>query len=149
MRKIAGSCGRMAAYTANRGKTLMVILLETIREAAAEVARMNGASRAILFGSYARGTATARSDVDIIFVEETSLPFLKRLDRYFDPLADRLRAPVETIVYTPQEFDRMRGMPFVRQALEEGVILYESGKVPSGCQPLADAGTGRSEGSRE
>lgn len=41
----------------------------TIRRVVAEVARLNGARKAILFGSYARGTATAHSDVDLLFVE--------------------------------------------------------------------------------
>jgi uncharacterized protein len=99
--------------------------LESIRQAAARVAEANGASLAILFGSYARGTATARSDVDLIFVEETDLPFLRRLDRYFDPLADMLHAPVETLVYTPGEFETMKERAFIKRAIDEGIVLYE------------------------
>jgi len=99
--------------------------LEAIREAAVRVAEANGAKLAILFGSYARGTATARSDVDLIFVEDTDLPFLRRLDRYFDPLADMLRAPVETLVYTPDEFEMMKKRAFIKRAVEEGIVLYE------------------------
>lgn len=99
--------------------------IETIREAAVRVAEANGAKLAILFGSYARGTATARSDVDLIFVEDTDLPFLKRLDRYFDPLADMLSGPVETLVYTPDEFESMKDRAFIKRAVEEGVVLYE------------------------
>ena len=99
--------------------------IETIREAAVRVAEANGAELAILFGSYARGTATARSDVDLIFVEVTDLPFLRRLDRYFDPLADMLSAPVETLVYTPDEFENMKDRAFIKRAVEEGVVLYE------------------------
>lgn len=89
------------------------------------MAEANGAKLAVLFGSYARGTATTRSDVDLIFVEDTDLPFLKRIDRYFDPLVDMLRAPVETLVYTPDEFERMKLRPFITRALREGIVLYE------------------------
>lgn len=103
--------------------------LETIRREVAELARLNGAEKAILFGSYARGTATERSDVDLVFIERTELPFLSRLDRYFDPLADRLQAGVETFVYTPEEFESMSGQGFIGQILREGVVLYESGKI--------------------
>ena len=103
----------------------MKLTLERIKEAVIEAAREHGAICALLFGSYARGTATHRSDVDVIFVEETDLPFLKRLDRYLDSLIDRLRTPVEVLVYTPQEFERMKKKGFVQQALQEGVILYE------------------------
>lgn len=101
----------------------------TIRRAVAEVARRNGAQKAILFGSYARGTATTHSDVDLLFVEPTELPFLSRLDRYFDPLVDRLKIGVELFVYTPEEFERMAHSGFVAQAVKEGIVLYESGKI--------------------
>ena len=104
----------------------MAVPLEAIRKAVSEVARQNGARLAVLFGSYARGTATDRSDIDVIFVGETDLPFLKRLDLYMDPLTDRLNTNVETLVYTPREFEEMRERPFVRRALEEGIVIYES-----------------------
>lgn len=107
----------------------MKLTSERIKEAVVETARENGATCALLFGSYARGTATERSDIDVIFVEETDLPFLRRLDRYLGPLVDRLHVPVEVLVYTPQEFERMKDRPFVRQALQEGIILYEHGEV--------------------
>ena len=103
--------------------------LESIRHAVQDVARTNGAQMALLFGSYARRTATENSDVDVIFVEDTALPFLARLDRYFDPLVDRLNAALEVFVYTPDEFERMKEGPFVRRAMDEGIVIYESGTL--------------------
>lgn len=100
--------------------------LETLKAAVRRVARANGARIALLFGSHARGTATERSDVDLIFVEETSQPFLDRLERYMGPLADELRTGVEAFVYTPEEFGRMKEGPFVQQALREGLVIHES-----------------------
>ena len=105
-----------------------MLTIQQIKDAAVEVAVRNGASFAILFGSYARGTADDRSDVDLIFVEDTDLPFLRRLDRYFDPLVDKLRTAVEVLIYTPEEFEDMKDRAFVRRALAEGVIVYESGE---------------------
>ena len=104
----------------------MVISLDKIRQAAREVALANGAKTAILFGSYARGTATAHSDVDLIFIEETSQPFLQRLGRYIDPLVDRLGTSAEALVYTPGEFELMKSRSFISRALKEGLVLYES-----------------------
>lgn len=101
-------------------------LLEHVREAAKAVAGRNGATRALLFGSHARGTATTRSDVDLVFVEETADRFLDRLDRYLGPMADALDMPVEVLVYTPAEYERMRDRPFLRRAEKEGIVLYES-----------------------
>ena len=126
-----------------------MVQIDDIRQAASAVAQANGASCAILFGSYARGTATERSDIDIIFVEQTGDPFLKRLDRYIGPLVDRLHTSVEALVYTPDEFERMKDRSFVRTALEEGVVLYESGEVPPRGRPLVSAGEGGPESRRE
>jgi predicted nucleotidyltransferase len=104
----------------------MVRSREQIDEALRQVACANHASMAVLFGSWARGTQTSRSDVDAIFVEETDDRFIDRLSRYFDPLTDLLGSPVEVLVYTPQEFDRMKRLPFVARAMQEGVVVYES-----------------------
>lgn len=93
------------------------------------LARRNGAHKAILFGSYARGTATERSDIDLLFIERTELPFLSRLDRYFDPLADRFKTGIEIFVYTPEEFQRLATSGFMKQILKDGIVLYESRKV--------------------
>ncbi|HUJ09941.1 MAG TPA: nucleotidyltransferase domain-containing protein [Verrucomicrobiae bacterium] len=108
-----------------------MIALESIRAAVVDVARRNKSQRAILFGSYARGTATKHSDVDLIFIEETTDPFLKRLDRYLFPLSDRLGGSVETLVYTPAELESISHRPFIQRALREGIVLYESGKTSS------------------
>ena len=85
----------------------------------------NGACKAILFGSYARGSATKRSDVDVIFIEETAEPFLKRMDKYLYPLVDLLTESVEVMVYTPDEFNRMQGRPFMKRIIAEGIVVYE------------------------
>jgi predicted nucleotidyltransferase len=102
--------------------------LKKIKQAIFNLAVKNKASLAVLFGSYARGTATDRSDLDVIFVEETDKPFLNRLDPYFSPLSDVVNGGVDVFVYTPEEFKKMKKGFFVKRALEEGVIIFESGK---------------------
>jgi len=119
-----------------------VIDLGTIKTAAMEVAKTNGARFALLFGSFARGTETKHSDVDLIFVEETSDRYLDRIDRYLKPLTERLDPAVEIFVYTPSEFESMKEGPFVARALREGVVLFESGEAPGRFAPLASAGEG-------
>jgi predicted nucleotidyltransferase len=100
-----------------------------IKNAVIEVAQAQGACQAMLFGSYARGTATARSDVDLVFVEETQAPFLARSGKYLEPLFDRLQTSVDALVYSPREFAQMQDGPFMRRVLREGIVLYESGKI--------------------
>lgn len=103
----------------------MIIPVEKIKEAVIKVASENGATFALLFGSYARGTASERSDVDLIFIEQTNLRFLDRLTRYHDSLVDRLSTNVDTLVYTPEEFEQMKKDSFVARAVKEGIVLYE------------------------
>lgn len=117
-----------------------MIHLDAIKKAVISTAKANSAECAILFGSYARDTATDRSDVDVIFIEETDLPFLERLSRYLDPLIDKLHTSIEVLVYTPREFEDMKDKPFIRQALKEGLVLYESGKDETRSGKVASAG---------
>jgi uncharacterized protein len=82
--------------------------------------------KAILFGSLARGDMSRRSDVDLILIQETQKRFW---DRYDDLLlafgqAVEHRA-VEILIYTPQELEQIKDRPFIRQALKEGITLYE------------------------
>ncbi|MEN6505463.1 MAG: nucleotidyltransferase domain-containing protein [Planctomycetaceae bacterium] len=111
--------------------------LTAIRRAVRQAARANGATLAVLFGSHARGTATRHSDVDVIFVEETNDRFLDRLVRYMIPLSEALHEAIEVLVYTPAEFEDMKDRAFVRRALQEGIILYESGKKRTTSRSLA------------
>ncbi|MGE5484358.1 MAG: nucleotidyltransferase domain-containing protein [Ignavibacteriales bacterium] len=84
-----------------------------------------GAERVILIGSLARGRADELTDVDLIAVLETHLPFVERSAWVYGALVPRVDADI--IVYTPEEFERMSDEPFLRRALAEGVVLYEKG----------------------
>lgn len=101
-----------------------------IRAEVTDVARHNRAELAVVFGSYARRTATEHSDLDLLFVEQTDVPFLRRVGKYFDPLFARLRTGLDVLVYTPAEFEAMRQRPFVERILKEGIVVHESGTVP-------------------
>ncbi|MEO0455830.1 MAG: nucleotidyltransferase domain-containing protein [Cyanobacteria bacterium P01_A01_bin.114] len=82
----------------------------------------------ILFGSWARGTATRRSDIDLFILWETKQPPLDRIGQVLTLLKDA-PYPVEAIVYTVAELERRRDLPFMRRILKEGKILYEKGKA--------------------
>ena len=82
--------------------------LEKIEQTIYDLSVKNKAIFALLFGSYARGTATEHSDLDIIFIEETNKPFLSRLDPYFSPLSYLMNGGVDVFVYTPDEFKKMK-----------------------------------------
>jgi predicted nucleotidyltransferase len=82
----------------------------------------------VLFGSYARGTATRHSDLDLFIVCQTEHPPLERIGIVLNLLWDAPR-PVEAIIYTPEELTRRWNSPFIRQVFTEGIVLYERGKT--------------------
>lgn len=104
--------------------------IAAIHSAIIDVAKEQGASLALLFGSFGRGDYSRRSDIDVIYVEDTEERFLDRIGRYLFALRDRSvlnRFDVDVLVYTPDEFKRMQEDEnrFILRALREGKILYE------------------------
>ncbi len=91
------------------------------------VERLRGAldpELVVLFGSRARGTATRRSDLDLLVVWETDQPPMDRIGYRLGLLSDS-PWPVEVLAYTPSELERVRDRPFLRGVLQEGRVLYE------------------------
>lgn len=96
----------------------------TIRDRIAAYLTGTDVIRAILFGSYARGTADSSSDLDLVLIERNPHPFLERgLDHL--PLF-RLGVGVDLLVYTPEEYAQLKaaGNPLIEQVEREGVTLY-------------------------
>lgn len=83
-----------------------------------------GAQRIYLFGSHARGEADDDSDVDLVIVQDTALPFFARLRQAW--ACAEPDWPVEILVYTPAELAAMQrtGNAFAETVLEEGVLLH-------------------------
>jgi predicted nucleotidyltransferase len=82
--------------------------------------------RIILFGSGARDEHGPHSDIDIVVIQETTLP---RSQRYAQMrrLFWGLGVPLDILVYTPQEFNRYRSVvgSFTNTIAREGIVLYE------------------------
>lgn len=62
------------------------------------------ADRAYLFGSFAQNIHEPQSDIDLIVVTATELPFLERAGE-FSGIFD-IWPRIDLLVYTPGEFDR-------------------------------------------
>ena len=78
-----------------------------------------------LFGSYALGTETEDSDIDLVVVMETDLSRHKRnvaLKRLFS----RRKFSLDAFVYTPQEFSKYKDIPgtIVYNATHFGTLIY-------------------------
>ena len=82
--------------------------------------------RVILFGSYAGGTPTEDSDVDLLVVVETTAPPVERFAAASQALWPR-PFPIDLLVLTPAEARRAltTGDPFITDILRRGRVLYE------------------------
>ncbi|MGO9274873.1 MAG: nucleotidyltransferase domain-containing protein [Terriglobia bacterium] len=103
---------------------------ETLRLATDRLVAEFRPQRVILFGSQARGTADARSDVDLLVI--CSVPPGPGSRRALMVAMDRALRGVEmgtdVVVLTPEEFERDRQIPgtVARPAWREGRVLYEA-----------------------
>ena len=84
-----------------------------------------GAHAAWIFGSHARGTTSADSDIDLIVVAPTARPFVERFRDYLPAIVDA-RVGVDLLVYTPEEFARMQAAdrPLLVDALADARQVY-------------------------
>jgi len=86
-------------------------------------------SRAILFGSLARGDASRHSDVDLIIVKNTKKRFLDRYDKLLPDISRAIPGrDVDLLIYTPEELSRLTDRTLIATALKEGKVIYESGQ---------------------
>ncbi len=76
----------------------------------------------LLFGSYASGRRDLLTDLDLIVVMKSGEDFITRTGRLYQGLP-RVAVDLDLLVYTPEEFERMKERSFVRNALETGRIL--------------------------
>jgi len=99
-----------------------------IRKLARRIVREFNPERVVLFGSFAEGTATADSDVDLLVVLSfrgtplrKSVEILNRLD---------VRFPIDLVARRPEDVRRRytEGDPLIREALDRGKVLYEQNR---------------------
>lgn len=98
-----------------------------IREAAERLGKAaRSPARVILFGSYARGEPDADSDIDFLVVQQDGFSHRREIVRLQETLSP-LRIPAEVLVVSHEEAAQPeQAGDAVRDALAEGVVLYES-----------------------
>lgn len=79
-----------------------------------------------LFGSYAKGTPSEDSDIDLLIIKETSEPRYKRSVEIQKLLKDS-KLPVDIVVYTNDEFEngKRQSLSFINSAIKDSQLLYE------------------------
>lgn len=103
-----------------------MVTINEIKKFGRQIGEQFGVQRVILFGSYAQGTATADSDVDLLVIG----PFKGRSVDKSVAIRMKLRPqfPVDILVKTSEKVrQRIKmGDCFIRDILEKGKVLYEA-----------------------
>ena len=109
----------------------MVSLSEQLIEAMVQaIVEEVGPRRIYLFGSCARGSRTADSDVDLLIVEDRAFgPGRNRWSELqrIRKAVKRFRIPKDILVYSRDEFERWEDSinHVIAHAVREGKLLYE------------------------
>lgn len=82
--------------------------------------------KVIIFGSYAKGTANYKSDLDIFIVQDSHLPMKLRADD-LRPVLSGLLVAVDVHVYTPEEVEEYgtEEYSFVHSVVKTGKVYFE------------------------
>ncbi len=103
-----------------------------LRDYAAELGRRPEVLEVYLCGSWAKGTYTPYSDVDLlVMVRESALPPRERIPAY---LPSRFPVGVDVFVYTPEE---VKESGFVQSLLRQARRLWPKGSNPNRTSPKA------------
>ncbi len=102
---------------------------EALPEAVRRIVEALHPEKIVLFGSYAYGTATPDSDVDLLVVMETDAPDVERCLAVSRLLRPR-PVPVDIIVRTPSEIQSALRADdfFTAEIFSRGQVLYERGR---------------------
>ena len=109
-----------------------MVTMGQIREVSRRIAAEFRPRRIVLFGSYASGTATEDSDVDLLIV----MPFHGNGLRKAVEIETRVpsRFPLDLILRTPRQLQRRLALNdfFLREIVEKGKLLYEGPRARMG-----------------
>jgi len=103
-----------------------MVAMNEIRRFGKQIGQQFAAEKVILFGSYAKGGASADSDVDLLII----CPFKGRgVDKSVEiRMKLRPKFPVDLLIRTAQTVNQRikMGDGFIKEILQEGKILYEA-----------------------
>lgn len=106
-----------------------MISMRSIRKLAESIGEEFRPQQVVLFGSYASGSPTPDSDVDLLVI----MPFEGRSVNKSVEMRLKLRPsfPVDLIVRTPETVRERLGLgdPFLGDILKAGKVLYEADHV--------------------
>lgn len=128
VRPVGGLAPRNIKSPATAGGSEKMPLVSKLKidEVVRRISESYHPDRILLFGSFARGTAGADSDIDLIVVKETKQPKARRGSEIRGCLRG-VMAPLDLKVYTPSEFETELsiGSSFLSSVIDESRVVYE------------------------
>lgn len=99
---------------------------QMILDIARRISESYGPEKIILFGSYAYGTPTRDSDIDLFIVKRTSKKRAERFCEVRKLVRDIRGVSIQPMVFTPQEVMRRIELDddFIKDILARGEKLY-------------------------
>ena len=100
--------------------------MSSIQELTARIVQEFQPERVILFGSYAYGTPTSDSDVDLLVVLSHEGKGTRKAIEILNTINPKI--PVDLLVRTPEQLDRRLAWNdfFLQEVVKKGRILYEA-----------------------
>jgi len=104
-----------------------MITQKQINEVVEMIASKFKPEKIILFGSYASGTPTEESDLDLLVIKDSDVP--SRLqNREVRKVTSGLKIPIDVIVKTKNDFEKYKDIvgTIIYPANKFGRVVYES-----------------------
>jgi len=110
-------------------KGFATVTQELLQEVVNRIVEALHPEKIVLFGSWAYGTPTPDSDVDLLVIMETDASYVERYLAVSRLLRPR-PFPVDILVKTPEEIATAlkEGDFFIREIFTKGKVLYERGQ---------------------
>lgn len=99
-----------------------IYTIDELKHIVTPIARSHRLGRVYLFGSYARGDATAASDIDLC-IDASALHGLFALGGLYADLEDALQKDLDLL--TENSLARNKNKAFVENLRKDQVLLYE------------------------
>ena len=105
----------------------MMVLQSDIQVLVNEIVEGYQPEKIYLFGSYANGTATDDSDIDLFIVKDTTERKKDRIEQVLNIIKTYPDIGVDMIIYTPKELDYVKSdvVNIANEAIKTGKLLYE------------------------
>ena len=100
----------------NSNKELKIILEDFVKSAESLITPIS----IVLFGSYAKGTATKESDIDILLISKTKVG----IDKITKEIYAKYGKEINPVIMTSEDFKRQKDKSLIKEIIKDHYVLY-------------------------